>query len=76
MLFSSVQDFKQERGFGEEHRFHSFRHTLYTQLKNLECPEFVAFDITGHKIPTIGYGGYAGSTNIDVMRRHLERVKY
>ena len=73
---NKFKGFKRERGYGREHVFHSFRHTLVTELENVECPEAVAMDITGHKKKGIAYGIYSGGSGIPLMRRYLEQVRY
>lgn len=40
--------YKKANGFGPEHVFHSFRHTLETQLRALLVPKYRIGAITGH----------------------------
>ena len=75
-ISNRFKDFKRERGFGEQYRFHSLRHTVATELENVECPEVVAMDITGHKKKTTTYGIYSGGSSIELMRGYLEKIRY
>jgi len=72
--------FKRVRGWGREHVFHSFRHTLVTQLEILGCPEKITTDITGHKKKGTAYSmcGHGPTTpeGIENMRVWLDKVRY
>jgi len=67
---------KGEMGFGEAHVFHSIRKTVVTILENALVPEPITMDIVGHEKPSITYGTYSGGTSLEVMRTHLEKLRY
>ena len=73
-------DLKESRGWERDHVFHSFRHTLVTQLEILGCPEKITTDITGHKPKGTAYAMYGhGPTTpqgIENMREWLNKVRY
>ena len=70
-------EFKQELGFGPAKRFHSFRHTFLTQLKNLEVPELIASSLVTHKIKTMSYGVYGDEgVPLSHMRREIIKLDY
>lgn len=67
---------KATLGHGEGLVFHSIRKTVATLLQNANCPESVAADLLGHKIPTMTYGLYATGTTMKVKQRWIERITY
>jgi integrase len=67
---------KTALGHGEGLVFHSIRKTTATILQNANCPEAVAADILGHKIPTMTYGLYSTGSTMDTKRLWIERIVY
>jgi integrase len=68
-------EFKTEQGFGPEHVFHSFRHTVRTRLAAAGMPEAHIDGITGHAGSGEGRRTY---THLDAshLRPSLERLEY
>ena len=50
---------KQELGFGEQHVFHSLRHTVIYLYRKAECPVEIRNQIVGHADDDVG-AGYGG----------------
>jgi integrase len=67
---------KTDAGFGENHVFHSIRHTVATLLENALVPENVSADIVGHEKPTMTYGLYSGGVSLEVKREAIEKLIY
>jgi integrase len=65
---------KQDMGFGEQHVFHSIRHTFAHLLESAECPEGVAQDLCGHAKVGMTFGLYSGRTRLDHRRLWLQRA--
>lgn len=57
--------FKTKLGFGKGHDFHSFRHTVATQLKQKQVSHIVAGAILGHTLNNITYDRYGKDLNIE-----------
>ncbi|EOX4973652.1 tyrosine-type recombinase/integrase [Vibrio alginolyticus] len=57
--------FKSKLGFGRGHDFHSFRHTVATQLKRKNVSHIVAGAILGHTLNNITYDRYGKDLNIE-----------
>lgn len=79
-ISNKFRKLKKSRGWAREHVFHSFRHTLVTQLEILGCPEKLTVDITGHKKKGTTYSMYGhGPTTpegIENMREWLDQVRF
>ena len=67
-------DFKEAKGFGGELVFHSFRHTLETELRALSVPKYHIAALAGHAPEDVS-DGYAHPTPT-VLRPHLERLRF
>lgn len=65
---------KESKGFGPELVFHSFRHTLETELRALSIPKYHIAALAGHAAEDIS-DGYAHPTPA-VLRPHLERLAF
>ncbi|TOD13079.1 hypothetical protein CGJ72_18520, partial [Vibrio parahaemolyticus] len=57
--------FKTKLGFDKGHDFHSFRHTVATQLKQKRVSHIVAGAILGHTLNNITYDRYGKDLNIE-----------
>jgi integrase len=56
--------------------FHSFRHTLATELKNLLLPTEVISEILGHSVYNISTGRYGKRYKPAILLAALERLPY
>ena len=66
--------FKTAKGFGPDLVFHSFRHTLETELRALSVPKYHIAALAGHAAEDIS-DGYAHPTPA-VLRPVLERLQF
>lgn len=66
--------FKTAKGFGPDLVFHSFRHTMETELRHLMIPGYLIDRITGHGRQTVA-DDYA-HTNAATHREALERLVF
>ncbi len=66
--------YKTAKGFGPELVFHSFRHTMETELRHLMIPGYLIDGITGHGKQTVA-DGYAHTTAL-TLRQALERLQF
>lgn len=75
--------FKIRLGFSKGHDFHSFRHTVATQLKQKQVSHIAAGAILGHAQNNITYDRYGKDLNIEQVKtvvnlidpRPLDKVK-
>lgn len=67
---------KTKLGYGQQHVFHSLRHTVTTQLDVAGIPEAVSARIVGHEIPTMTYGVYSGGAPLKVKQEAIENLSY
>ncbi|MEZ8883308.1 site-specific integrase [Vibrio sp. 10N.222.54.F6] len=65
---------KSKLDFGRGHDFHSFRHTVATQLKNAEVSAIVAGELLGHMQNNITYDRYGKSINLSTMSQAVELI--
>ncbi len=66
--------FKKAKGFGGELVFHSFRHTVETELRALKAPKYLIDGITGHAGKTVS-DDYAHTTPA-TLREVLDMLTY
>lgn len=66
--------YKSDKGFGENHVFHSFRHTLETELRALAIPKYQIDALAGHAGKDVS-DDYAHLTPA-VLRPVLERLSF
>lgn len=68
---------KRSLGFPDKTKtFHSLRHTVATKLATSGCPEHLAALVLGHTHKALSYGHYGRHVDPEVLREHLERVRY
>lgn len=67
--------FKTALGFERGHDFHSFRHTVATQLKNAEVSSILAGELLGHSQSNITYGRYGKNMNLKHLKRAVNIIK-
>ncbi|HCG6537996.1 TPA: site-specific integrase [Vibrio parahaemolyticus] len=65
---------KTKLGFGRGHDFHSFRHTVATQLKNADVSVVIAGELLGHMQNNITYDRYGKSINLSTMQKALNSL--
>ena len=56
--------------------FHSFRHTVATQLKRATVPEPVAASRLGHSTYGITYGTYGKEYDIPMLDEAIQKISY
>ncbi|WP_229602877.1 site-specific integrase [Vibrio parahaemolyticus] len=66
--------FKSKLGFERGHDFHSFRHTVATQLKNADVSPIVAGELLGHSQNNITYDRYGKSIEISILKRAIATI--
>ncbi|MEK8048704.1 site-specific integrase [Ideonella sp. DXS22W] len=66
--------YKTAKGFGPDLVFHSFRHTLETELRALSVPRYHIAALAGHASSDVS-DDYAHPTPT-VLRPHLERLRF
>ncbi|EIW7481145.1 TPA: site-specific integrase [Vibrio parahaemolyticus] len=66
--------FKTKLGFGRGHDFHSFRHTVATQLKNAEVSSLLAAELLGHAQNSITYDRYGKSVSIKKLQKVINNI--
>jgi integrase len=64
---------KAAMGFGEQHTFHSIRHTVIYLLRRAECPLEIRKNIVGHA-PQGAHEGYGGVIDLSKKKEWLERA--
>ncbi|MFA0672542.1 site-specific integrase [Vibrio splendidus] len=62
---------KTKLGFNRGHDFHSFRHTVATQLKNADVSAVIAGEILGHTQNNITYDRYGKSLDIHLLSQTI-----
>lgn len=76
-LTNRFSAFKKEQGFVSRDKvFHSFRHTLMTQLHADGVQEATAALIAGHRHKGITYGVYGGKLEATALLPHIERLPW
>ncbi|EGQ9137500.1 site-specific integrase [Vibrio sp. Vb1554] len=65
---------KSKLGFGRGHDFHSFRHTVATQLKNSDISAVIAGELLGHMQNNITYDRYGKSINLSTMEKAINSL--
>ena len=69
---------KRKAGFtslGKEYSFHSLRGNCSTNLENMECPEHIANQITGHApSDTMTYGYYSGGVTLELKNKYIQQL--
>ncbi|MGR5175956.1 site-specific integrase [Vibrio mediterranei] len=65
---------KSKLGFGRGHDFHSFRHTVATQLKNADISVVIAGELLGHMQNNITYDRYGKSFDINTLKRAVDTL--
>jgi integrase len=69
--------YKNKKGYGEGKVFHSFRHTVATQLHKAQVPDYVVDLMLGWSVK----GGSTGlrtytKADFDIMKQAIEKVSY
>ena len=67
--------FKTKLGFSRGHDFHSFRHTVATQLKNAEISAIIAQELLGHAQNNITYDRYGKGICIKKLKLTIDMIK-
>lgn len=65
---------KSKQGFERGYDFHSFRHTVATQLKNADVSAVIAGELLGHMQNNITYDRYGKSINLSTMSKAVEFI--
>jgi integrase len=69
---------KRNAGFaalGKKYAFHSIRGNASTNLENLECPEHIANQITGHApSDTMTYGYYSEGVTLEIKNKYVQQL--
>lgn len=65
---------KSKLGFGRGHDFHSFRHTVATQLKSADISVVIAGELLGHMQNNITYDRYGKSFDINTLKRAVDTL--
>ena len=66
--------FKTTLGFDKGHDFHSFRHTVATELKNALVPHEVAASLLGHLLNNITYDRYGKEHNLVLLKEAINSL--
>ncbi|GIU38688.1 site-specific integrase [Shewanella schlegeliana] len=66
--------FKSALNFDRGHDFHSFRHTVATELKNSLVSSEVASAILGHLSNSISYDRYGKGFSIEILKNAIEKI--
>ncbi|GLR74782.1 site-specific integrase [Aliivibrio sifiae] len=66
--------FKSKLGFERGHDFHSFRHTVATQLKHAEVSAVLAGEILGHSQNNITYDRYGKGMNLKKLKQTINII--
>lgn len=64
--------FKSKLGFERGHDFHSFRHTVATQLKNAEISYVLAGELLGHSQNNITYDRYGKGICLKKLKQTID----
>lgn len=67
--------FKSKLGFERGYDFHSFRHTVATQLKNADVSAILAGELLGHSQNNITYDRYGKSLDIPILQETINLIK-
>ncbi|WMO05510.1 site-specific integrase [Vibrio parahaemolyticus] len=67
--------FKTKLGFDKGHDFHSFRHTVATQLKRHQVSHIVAGELLGHAQNNITYDRYGKGLDIASLKEVINLLK-
>ena len=67
---------KTKCDYGKDYVFHSFRHSVATQLENAQVPENHVARLIGHKIKTMSFGLYSGGLSIEVLREAILKLNW
>ncbi|ELG2963016.1 site-specific integrase [Vibrio fluvialis] len=67
--------FKTSLQFERGYDFHSFRHTVATQLKNAEISPILAGEILGHSQNNITYERYGKSVKLHILKNAINLIK-
>lgn len=67
--------FKKSLGFERGYDFHSFRHTVATQLKNRNVSPVIAAELLGHIQNNITYDRYGKSIDISTLRAAIMEIE-
>ncbi|EPI8559688.1 tyrosine-type recombinase/integrase [Vibrio fluvialis] len=66
--------FKTKLNFEKGHDFHSFRHTVATQLKRAEVSHVAAGEILGHTQNNITYDRYGKELDISQIQKYINLI--
>ncbi len=66
--------FKTKLGFSKGHDFHSFRHTVANELKQLAVPQERTASILGHAQQGITYERYGKGFTVEVLKQTIESI--
>lgn len=66
--------FKTKLGFNKGHDFHSFRHTVATQLKRQQVSHIIAAELLGHMQNNITYDRYGKELDIKQLREAIHLI--
>ncbi|EGR0696658.1 site-specific integrase [Vibrio parahaemolyticus] len=67
--------FKTKLGFDKGHDFHSFRHTVATQLKRHQVSHIIAGELLGHAQNNITYDRYGKGLDIASLKEVINLLK-
>ncbi|MFS1430789.1 tyrosine-type recombinase/integrase [Vibrio splendidus] len=66
--------FKTQLGFEKGHDFHSFRHTVATELKNALVPHEIAASLLGHLLNNITYDRYGKEHSLSLLKEAIYSI--
>ncbi|ELI5880993.1 tyrosine-type recombinase/integrase [Vibrio parahaemolyticus] len=66
--------FKTKLGFDKGHDFHSFRHTVATQLKRHQVSHIVASELLGHAQNNITYDRYGKGLDVNQLKEVINMI--
>ncbi|POC49044.1 hypothetical protein CRN32_19635 [Vibrio vulnificus] len=66
--------FKSAQGFGKGHDFHSFRHTVATQLKRHQVSHIIAGELLGHAQNSITYDRYGKGLDVNQLKEIINII--
>ncbi|MFI3247077.1 MAG: site-specific integrase [Ferrimonas sp.] len=66
--------FKTKLGFGKGYDFHSFRHTVATQLKRQQVSHIVTGEILGHTQNSITYDRYGKGLDVNQLKEIINMI--